>query len=145
MMVDEPQTYEEPSLIHVIEVVLSELELEETMPIEACREGAEEGVEEVPEPFIEEIHGGGHLEEGAHVKLEYGGSEVQLETEDVDEEPHSVLVIMRADAHAFPPPRVSHILPASAAPGSTSSSCHYSLLKSTKAAQSLARFLAPIS
>lgn len=58
MMVDEPQTYKESSLTHVIKGVLSELEPEETMPAEVRGEGAEEGVEEVPEPFIEEIHGG---------------------------------------------------------------------------------------
>lgn len=40
MMVDKPQTYEEPSLTHVIKGVLDELEVEGTMLVEASEEVA---------------------------------------------------------------------------------------------------------
>lgn len=51
---------------------------------------------------------------------------MQLKTKDFDEEPPFTLVIMRADVPESPPPRVSHILIATTAPGSSSSSRHHS-------------------
>lgn len=65
------------------------------------------------------------------------GGEVQLKSENVDEEPPSTYGMMRVDAPESPQPRASHILSLPTALGSTSSSCHYSRLKSTNAAPSL--------
>lgn len=72
------------------------------------------------------------------------GCEVQPRTGDVDMEPPSTPMIIRANAPKSPAPGVSHILPASVTPKSTSSSCHYSRLKPTKAPQTLVGFQLPI-
>lgn len=74
-----------------------------------------------------------HKEEIPKTSLEVEeGGEVQPEVEDVGEEHLSTPMIMRADASESPSER-SHILPSFAALRSTSSSCHYSRLKSAKA------------
>lgn len=91
MMVDGPQTYEEPSLALVIEEVLGDLEREVAMP---TGEG-QEAIEEVPESFSEEIPGDRDYMEGVYVEAEHEenvpevfsqaeeSDEVQLEVEDV--------------------------------------------------------------
>lgn len=51
MMLHESKTYEEPSMTHVIEGVLSKLEPQGTMLVEAGKEVAQEGAVEVPKTF----------------------------------------------------------------------------------------------
>lgn len=67
------------------------------------------------------------------------GVEVQLEVEDINEEPQSTPVVKKAG----PSPRPGHDMPASFALGSTSSLSHYSRVKLMKAIQSLVRFPSP--
>lgn len=119
IMVDEPQSSEESFLS--LRLRESWVELEGMMPGEA----GEEVVEALPEPLLEEVLKGGdheagdafarvgHEEEVLETVPEVGeGADMQLEAEDINEEPPSTTVM----AKAGPFLGASHIVPTSVAP-----------------------------
>lgn len=65
---------------------------------------------------------------------------MQPETKGAGQEPPSALVITRVDESRSPPPGLSHVRPASVAPGSTPSLQHYVRLKPAKATRRLVVF-----
>lgn len=137
MIVDELQTYKEPSLTYVIEGIFRELDPKGTVPTEAGEEVAQEGVEEAPEPFAEKVPRSGDHEEGTYKEVDHEedvlkvfpkgeeGGEVYPKTKDVGEGPPSTPVLMKVDASKSPLPRMSFILSAPAILGSTSLLRHY--------------------
>lgn len=112
-MVDKQHIYEESSLTHAIDGGLRRARADGAMPAEAGDEVVHEGMQEVPEPFLEEVTGGEDREEGTYAEIKHEedipetfqqdeGGEVQFETVDIGEEPHSTPVVMRVDAPSLP-------------------------------------------
>lgn len=136
MMVNEHQTYEKPPSVTVIEEVWAGLSQRGQL--------GKEVVEEVPEPFSEEVPSGGDHEEHVYGMPDHGRTYLKYSRKlkrtakcnfklRVFTKPPSIPLMVRNNPFSSPP-KVSHVLPAPTARGSTSSSCHYSV-KSAKTTQ----------